>query len=381
MSNPHDRFFKHTFNDPEKVLGTLEGALSPALFARLRPETLRPVDTRYVDPRLKEYFSDLVYTCLTREDVPVWISFLFEHKSYPVEYPHLQILRYMLEIWDRQVQEKQPLSLIIPILLYHGREAWEYRPFEHVFAGELADMSRYLPRFDFEMINLQAASFEEIGRRFQQPALRIAFRLMKAIRDEDMDKKMDQILEGLPGLEKVAGGYAFFYTIFVYLLNGSKINFEKVMKSMYNLIPEEWVEMYEDSPAMELIRRGREEARAEAEAKLAEAEREIAAARYSAAIEAKEKAEAERKETEARRKETEARRKEAEARQQAREKSREKAVAIKKAITTQKKAEAEKRFAIQKMLEAGIEKSSIATFLGLSRQKLAAYIRLINNEQ
>lgn len=138
MSNPHDRFFKHTFNDPEKVLGTLEGALSPALFARLRLETLRPADTRYVDPQLKEYFSDLAYTCLTREDIPVCISFLFEHKSY---HPHLQIL------------------------------------------------------------------------------------------------------EGLIGLENVAGGYAFFYTIFVYLLNGSKINFEKVMKSMYNLIPEEWVEM------------------------------------------------------------------------------------------------------------------------------------------
>ncbi|MEZ4828570.1 MAG: Rpn family recombination-promoting nuclease/putative transposase [Bacteroidia bacterium] len=229
------------------------------------------MDTRYVDPRLKEYFSDLVYTCLTREDVPVWISFLFEHKSYPVR------------------------------------------------VSPFADSRR-------------AARIGESGRRVY-----------------------------------------LFYTIFVYLLNGSKINFEKVMKSMYNLIPEEWVEMYEDSPAMELIRRGREETRAEAEAKLAEAEREIAAARYSAAIEAREKAEAERKETEARRKE-------AEARQQAREKSREKAVAIKKAIATQKKAEAEKRFAIKKMLEAGIEKSSIATFLGLSRQKLAAYIRQLDKE-
>ncbi|MEZ4828082.1 MAG: Rpn family recombination-promoting nuclease/putative transposase [Bacteroidia bacterium] len=43
-------------------------------------------------------------------------------KSYPVDFPHLQILRYMLEIWDRQVREQQPLSLIIPILVYHGKE-------------------------------------------------------------------------------------------------------------------------------------------------------------------------------------------------------------------------------------------------------------------
>ncbi|MDX2248695.1 MAG: hypothetical protein SF052_18055, partial [Bacteroidia bacterium] len=99
------------------------------------------------------------------------------------------------------------------------------------------------------------------------------------------------------------------------------------------------VEMYEDSPAMELIRRGRAEVWAEAEAKIAETVRKI--------------------EAEARRKEAEARRKETEAHQ---------------------KAVLEKKAAISKMINAGIEKAAIAEFLGLSRPKLAAYIRQIRKD-
>ncbi|MDX2250245.1 MAG: Rpn family recombination-promoting nuclease/putative transposase, partial [Bacteroidia bacterium] len=163
MQSPHDRFLKHTLEDLSKARATLEGILPPALFSRLRLETLTAADTSYLDPRLREYFSDVVYTCQTQEKIPLQIAFLFEHKSYPPHVPHLQLLRYMLEIWDREARENKPLSLVIPILLYHGKEAWEYRPFDSYFSGELDEGLRsYAPLFDFLTLNLQAASFEEI---------------------------------------------------------------------------------------------------------------------------------------------------------------------------------------------------------------------------
>ncbi|MDX2245791.1 MAG: Rpn family recombination-promoting nuclease/putative transposase [Bacteroidia bacterium] len=361
--SPHDRFFKRTLKDQEKAIGTLEGVLPPEVFARLRLETFVHADTSYVDPRLREYFSDLVYTCLTKDEHPVNIAFLFEHKSYPVDYPHLQILRYMLEIWDRQVREKQPLSLIIPVLLYHGKEVWEYKPFHYFFPGERAGLERYLPLFDFQTINLQAVSLEAIGRQFRLPALRIAFRLMKSIRDEDLGEKITLIMEGLEEIRKLASGHTFFETVFVYLLQGSKTDVKEIMKNMYNLIPEEWVEMYDDSPAMQLIRRGREEVWAEAEAKVASAMKKEALA-WKKEAEARQKAETEAKEK------IKALKKEAEARQKAETEAKEKAEAL-------RKIESEKKVTIAKMLHAGIEKAAIAEFLGLSRQKLAAYIRQI----
>ncbi|MDX2249419.1 MAG: hypothetical protein SF052_21730, partial [Bacteroidia bacterium] len=128
------------------------------------------------------------------------------------------------------------------------------------------------------------------------------------------------------------------------------------------------VEMYEDSPAMELIRRGRAEVWAEAEAKIAETVRKIEAEARRKEAEAlrKMEVEARRKEAEARRKETEARRKEVEARR--------------KEAEARQKAELEKKTAISKMINAGIEKAAIAEFLGLSRPKLAAYIRKIHKD-
>ncbi|MEZ4829839.1 MAG: Rpn family recombination-promoting nuclease/putative transposase [Bacteroidia bacterium] len=365
--NPHDRFFKRTLKNREQALAAIKGVLPAALFSRLRPETFSPADTSYVDPRLREYFSDLVYTCQTQWDHPVQIAFLFEHKSYPVDFPHLQILRYMLEIWDRQVREQQPLSLIIPILVYHGKEVWEYRPFRSYFAGELSDFLAYLPLFDFQTINLQAASLEEIGDQFPLPTLRIAFRLMKSIRDVDIGQKIDRIMEGLGEIRDQTSGITFFETVFVYLLQAAKTDIQAIMKNMYNFIPEEWVTIYDDSPAMQLIRMGREEVWAEAEAKIAQERKKI-------------EAEARRKEAEARRKEAEARRKEAEARRKEAEARKKEAEARKKEVEARRKAEAERKETIAKMLNAGLEKAAIAEFLGLSRQKLAAYIRKIERE-
>ncbi|MEZ4825265.1 MAG: Rpn family recombination-promoting nuclease/putative transposase [Bacteroidia bacterium] len=399
MSNPHDRFFKHTFKDPQKVLGTLEGILSEGLYSRLRTERLRAVDTSYVDPKLRTYFSDLAYQCETQEGTPVHIAFLFEHKSYPVDYPHLQLLRYMLEIWDREVREQAPLSVVVPILVYHGREAWEYRMFGDYFGGDLSGLEGYVPGFGFEMLNLQASSFEEIGARFRQPSLRIAFRLMKAIRDEDIGSKVERIFEGVGELREEVLGYTFFQTLFVYLLHGAKTKDESIMRSMYNLIPEEWkeVEMFEDSPAMGLIERGRAEAWAEAWEKVSQAEEKVSQAEEKVSQAEEKVSQAEEKVSQAEEKVSQAEEKVSQAEEkvsQAEEKvsqAEEKAIAANQraeaearakaeAIAALQKLETEKKTSIARMLDAGIERPAIAQFLGLSRQKLAAYIRQIRRQ-
>ncbi|MDX2249172.1 MAG: hypothetical protein SF052_20460, partial [Bacteroidia bacterium] len=118
---------------------------------------------------------------------------------------------------------------------------------------------------------------------------------------------------------------------------------------------EEWE--FNDSPAMQLLRRGREEGREEA---WAEADQKIG---------------------EAQRKEAEAQRKEAEARKKAEIEAQLKAEAQRKEAEARQKAETEKKASIAKMLKAGIEKSAIAEFLGISQQKLAAYIRQIRKEE
>lgn len=340
IQNPHDKFLKRTLEDLEKVVGTLQGVLPSKLFDRLELDSLQKEDTSYINNKLKQFFSDIVYSCRTKDDIPLKIAFLFEHKSYPPDYPHLQLMRYMLEMWDRQAKEKQPLSIILPILIYHGQETWEYQPFASYFEGKLDGLlGKYVPLFSFLAANFQESTYQEIAERFQLVSLRIAFRLMKSIRDDDLAQKLPNIFEGLPELAKDEHGRIYFESIIVYLLFGSKAKFEEVMESLYNISRE--AGEFANSPAMQLIRKGREEASAEAQAKIQEALR---------------------KEAEARKKELEARKKEAEANK------------------ILKKQEAERKSGIRSMLKAGMKKEQIADFMGITLKKLEGYIREIRAE-
>ncbi|MDX2246912.1 MAG: hypothetical protein SF052_09070 [Bacteroidia bacterium] len=167
------------------------------------------------------------------------------------------------------------------------------------------------------------------------------------------------IVVGLAVGKKETPEDTYWETIIVYLLHGSNTELSKIMESMYNLSRE--VGEFADSPAMQLIRKGREEAWTEARQKIEEARQK--------------EAEARRKVEEIQQKEAETRRKVEEIRQKA--EAKQKRIARQKAAEAQRKIENERKSAVEKMLKAGIAKDSIAEFLGLSPQKLTAYIRQI----
>ena len=79
----------------------------------------------------------------------------------------LQLLRYMVRIWEKEWKKKRLLSPIIPIVFYHGIEGWSY-------SQEFADMleapdvlKRYTPHFEHLLLpilmNRYAAKY---GYRF-----------------------------------------------------------------------------------------------------------------------------------------------------------------------------------------------------------------------
>jgi hypothetical protein len=73
--------------------------------------------------------SDLLYAARIsgREAL---IYFLWEHKSDPESFAPLQVMRYMVHIWDlhlaslpkKQRGEMRGLPVIVPIVLHHGRD-------------------------------------------------------------------------------------------------------------------------------------------------------------------------------------------------------------------------------------------------------------------
>lgn len=123
-SKPHDEFFKATFGRLDIAYDYLLQFLPAAVLNELDLTALERVNASFVNPNLEERRSDVIYRCplVNFANQYVWITFIMEHKSSFEQRPHLQLLRYMIEVWEEQLKTEKDgqLSLLIPIVVYHG---------------------------------------------------------------------------------------------------------------------------------------------------------------------------------------------------------------------------------------------------------------------
>ena len=116
INNPHDRFFKKLFGLASVVKGYFDHLFPKHLAAKLDLSTLELDNTTYITSELDEYYSDIVWRCrLIGKKTVVHVCFIFEHKSYVPEYPHIQIGDYKQGAYNKQLAAKQPLSVVVPI--------------------------------------------------------------------------------------------------------------------------------------------------------------------------------------------------------------------------------------------------------------------------
>jgi hypothetical protein len=196
--NSHDRFFKKLFSKKEEVTEFVQKTFPIEIVKKLHLETLQLDTTNYVDDKLKEYFADIVYNCdytfNGKEIKQVKITFLFEHKSSKPYFPHVQIGKYIFNILDTQIEQVQDrkelnkdfrLKPIIPIVFYHGKAKWNDKPFEKYFEGMDEFLLKYLPRFDYHLVDMSDYDNKRIKQLFEQKQLQVGLLLMKNIFDDN----------------------------------------------------------------------------------------------------------------------------------------------------------------------------------------------------
>ena len=137
-----------------------------------------------MDSNLCTTYSDLVYNCKYGNNIDIKISLLFEHKSRPEKFPHLQLLGYELKIWEAQIKQKQELTPIIPIIFYHGKSKWIKNPVEEYFKGLDDILQNYIPKFDYQLIDTSEFTDDEIIKHFESLQLQIGILVMKNIFNE-----------------------------------------------------------------------------------------------------------------------------------------------------------------------------------------------------
>jgi len=232
MSQEHDKYFKQIFSRKEEMTDLVVNGL-PQVAKLIDTASLQLDKTEYVDKTLKKSYSDLVYNCKFKNR-DIKIALLFEHKSQPELLPHLQLLGYMLQIWQTCKNNKQPLTPIIPILFYHGTENWEYGNFLESFENLDENLKKYIPNFEYELVNTKLLSDEQINKMFQQYSVKTVMLLMKHIFDEPelLENKIEIIFESLPFLLKDEYGRDLFKTTLVYLFNAANTNPVKITEKL-----------------------------------------------------------------------------------------------------------------------------------------------------
>ncbi len=262
ITHSHDKFFKTLFSKKEAVAEVIEKILPSNISEPLDLDTLILDNTEYVDEELKNTCSDVVYNCqykqANNETIEVKISLLFEHKSYQEKYPHLQILRYFLNIWEMQVKQNQPITPIIPIIFYHGKSKWKQDSFDSMFAEPIdPNIQQFVPDFKYGLIDTNLYD-NQYFKQLSNADIQIGILLMKHIfKREKILAEITNIFENTPQLLISEDGRKSFETMVIYLCNNTPANIEQVREKMRTISREaeqNFVSTYE-----QLILKGRQE--------------------------------------------------------------------------------------------------------------------------
>ena len=96
----HDQFFKRLLEHEGTAGALLRERLPPAVADRLGPDAPELVSGSFVNRELQEHQTDRLYRVRMVDGETAFIYALIEHKSSPDPHMALQLLSYMVQIWQ-----------------------------------------------------------------------------------------------------------------------------------------------------------------------------------------------------------------------------------------------------------------------------------------
>ena len=200
----HDDFARGLLSLPQLAKKLLLYALDKTLKRFVNFDTLRPLSGDHIDKFLRITHSDSIHAC---DMMPEALSekgrllgkipqfrfvFIWEHKSVVQSLPiDFQVEGYNDSIMRMDFRhDKEALSIVHPILIYHGKDPWvKKRRYDH-FEPYLADeLLAYIPHPKMTVIDIQAMSNEDIAKAIDLGELRAAFTVLKNAHDEEFFKQ------------------------------------------------------------------------------------------------------------------------------------------------------------------------------------------------
>lgn len=247
IKNSHDKMFKETFSNIEVVKDFINNYLPQSILNIIDIDTLEPEKDSFIDENLNEIFSDLLFG-VNISNKRGYIYFLFEHKSFRSKNISFQLLKYMVEIWESKIKDEKSNSLpiIIPLVIYHGRERWNIR----TTLGEMIDGYEYLtddvkafiPNYEYILYDISRYRDEDIKGIAQLKIILTIFRDIFIKDKEGLKQTITLAGKYLRELEDKETGVEYFETFLRYVFSTGKI-FEQediieIIKEVERVYPE-----------------------------------------------------------------------------------------------------------------------------------------------
>ena len=199
INNPHDAAFKSAFRKKELAVSLFRNYLPEKIARAIDFDHLEIDSGSYVDEKLRDRHSDIVYrTRIKRNGLEAILYLLFEHQSTPDPRIVFRLLCYMINIWkayEDQHPDEKKLPIILPVVLYHGKRRWDahMRMAEMIHGPE--DFSMFIPEFTYQLYDLGLYEDDALVSSTGRPELRVVLYQFKHITDKDLSLLMGKLMD------------------------------------------------------------------------------------------------------------------------------------------------------------------------------------------
>ena len=170
----HDALIRRTFSVVEHAAAEFRALLPARLVERIDFSTLKLCSGSYVDEALAGSQSDLLFS-VNISGKPSLLYILFEHQSGVDKLMPLRLLRYVVRILERHVQDARspslalPLPVVVPLVLHHSETGWTAaKTLEELFDESLVadpEILPLIPRLGFVLDDISQLSDEALEER------------------------------------------------------------------------------------------------------------------------------------------------------------------------------------------------------------------------
>ncbi len=154
INHPHDHFFKGYMGEKENAQAFIQHFMPQEILDCVDVGTIMAQKDSFIDEKMRERFSDLLFSVEYRQS-PAFVYFLFEHKSYLDPMVGFQLLKSIVSIWQKYVEQEKAkvLPAILPLVFYHGADEWNISTQFHTLVHDIehlpASVRKSMPDFQY----------------------------------------------------------------------------------------------------------------------------------------------------------------------------------------------------------------------------------------